>query len=431
VTVRSLRTNFVIGAGTPTSVSGVGEAVTGSADGTLQRLDEPLRRGDSYTVRSYVPTPTAAEMRRAPARYDAQLAEYTRIVLPRPGEDALRAPRAGGGLAARDRVSVPLVGTRFEEPEVRRRLAASPYARAQRLARSLTAGAPTVYDAVRRVRDHFRGNGFVYSERPPSRRFPLESFLFTDKTGYCQQYSGAMALLLRMAGIPARVVAGFSPGSLNRDTGAYRVRDLDAHSWVEVYFAGIGWVTFDPTPPAAPADRAGQGPDAARAGRVDANDALTRGGDAPASDRTTDTRGGGAGARAAEGDGGAPGWVVALLVLGALGGAGGLVLRRRAPAGGDPAEAGLLELERALPRLGWKLTAGTTLLQLERRLGRGAGPASARYVAALRAGRFARGGVANPSPADRRAMRRELTASGGVFARLRGWVALPPRGRPS
>ena len=69
--------------------------------------------------------------------------------------------------------------------------------------------------------------------------------------------------MLRMSGIPARVASGFSPGSLNRDTGEYRVRDLDAHSWVEVYFAGIGWVTFDPTPPAAPADRAGQGPQAA------------------------------------------------------------------------------------------------------------------------------------------------------------------------
>ena len=71
-----------------------------------------------------------------------------------------------------------------------------------------------------------------------------------------------MALMLRMSGIPARVVSGFSPGSFNRDTGEYRVRDLDAHSWVEVYFPDIGWVTFDPTPAAAPADRAGQGPSA-------------------------------------------------------------------------------------------------------------------------------------------------------------------------
>ena len=114
-----------------------------------------------------------------------------------------------------------------------------------------------MYDAVKAVEDHLQ-SGFTYSERPPSREYPLEAFLFEDKIGYCQQFSGAMALMLRMSGIPARVVSGFSPGSLNRDTGEFRVRDLDAHSWVEVYFADIGWVTFDPTPAAAPADRAGQ-----------------------------------------------------------------------------------------------------------------------------------------------------------------------------
>ena len=50
------------------------------------------------------------------------------------------------------------------------------------------------------------------------------------------------------------MAAGFAPGSLNRETSEYRVRDLDAHSWVEVYFNGIGWVSFDPTPAAAPAE---------------------------------------------------------------------------------------------------------------------------------------------------------------------------------
>ena len=57
-------------------------------------------------------------------------------------------------------------------------------------------------------------HGFSYSQNPPRRQFPLESFLFTDKQGYCQQFSGAMALLLRMGGIPARVAAGFTPGHL-------------------------------------------------------------------------------------------------------------------------------------------------------------------------------------------------------------------------
>ncbi len=63
MTVRSLRTDFVIGAGTPYLVTGAGGAVSGSADGTIRRLDEPMERGDSYRVRAYVPDPRPREMR--------------------------------------------------------------------------------------------------------------------------------------------------------------------------------------------------------------------------------------------------------------------------------------------------------------------------------------------------------------------------------
>ena len=62
-----------------------------------------------------------------------------------------------------------------------------------------------------------------------------------------------MALLLRMGGVPARVSTGFTTGALDRKAGEYVVRDLDAHSWVEVWYSGYGWVTLDPTPAAAPA----------------------------------------------------------------------------------------------------------------------------------------------------------------------------------
>ena len=82
---------------------------------------------------------------------------------------------------------------------------------------------------------------------------PLEHFLFETKAGYCQHFSGAMALLLRFGGVPARVATGFSPGGFRRRQGEWVVRDRDAHSWVEAWFDGIGWVTFDPTPTATPA----------------------------------------------------------------------------------------------------------------------------------------------------------------------------------
>ena len=128
----------------------------------------------------------------------------------------------------------------------------SKYARVYDLALEWTADARTPYDAVKAIETRLQEE-YDYSERVPTRPLPLDGFLFEERRGYCQQFSGAMALMLRMVGVPARVAAGFSPGSYNRDTREYRVRDLDAHSWVEVYFTGIGWVPFDPTPIRAPA----------------------------------------------------------------------------------------------------------------------------------------------------------------------------------
>ena len=78
---------------------------------------------------------------------------------------------------------------------------------------------------------------------------PLSDFLFNVKTGHCEYFSTAMAVMLRTRGIPARVVNGFLPGEYNEAAAAYTVRQSDAHSWVEVYFPETqAWVTFDPTP---------------------------------------------------------------------------------------------------------------------------------------------------------------------------------------
>ena len=100
---------------------------------------------------------------------------------------------------------------------------------------------------VRSVEDYL-SRGFTYNEGPPRHAVPVAAFLSTDRSGYCQQFSGAMALLLRMGGVPARVASGFAPGSYNRARREYVVKDFDAHSWVEAYFDGYGWITVDPTP---------------------------------------------------------------------------------------------------------------------------------------------------------------------------------------
>jgi transglutaminase-like putative cysteine protease len=118
------------------------------------------------------------------------------------------------------------------------------------LAATLTADAQTSYDRVRAILRHFtdRANGFVYSlsTAPGTTGDDLADFLRL-KRGYCEQYAGAMAVLVRAAGVPARVVLGYTPGQVQGD-GTRVVTTDDAHAWVEAWFSGLGWIPFDPTP---------------------------------------------------------------------------------------------------------------------------------------------------------------------------------------
>jgi hypothetical protein len=77
---------------------------------------------------------------------------------------------------------------------------------------------------------------------------PLANFLFVRKQGHCEYFASSMAVMLRTLHIPSRVVNGFRSDEFNDVTGNYIVRAKNAHSWVEAYFPGYGWVTFDPTP---------------------------------------------------------------------------------------------------------------------------------------------------------------------------------------
>ena len=107
------------------------------------------------------------------------------------------------------------------------------------------------YAAVVALEAWFRSGGnFAYDESPPVRRNtpPLVAFVTDHRRGYCQHFAGAMALMLRYLGIPARVGAGFTTGRFNTDRREYTVSDTNAHTWVEAWFAGYGWLPFDPTP---------------------------------------------------------------------------------------------------------------------------------------------------------------------------------------
>jgi hypothetical protein len=116
------------------------------------------------------------------------------------------------------------------------------------IARRVARDATTQYGAVLALESWFRQTGgFRYDESPPRVPGPpLEVFVARTKAGYCQHFAGAMSLMLRLLGVPARVAVGFTSGT--RKDGAWVVTDHDAHAWVEVWFAGQGWVPFDPTP---------------------------------------------------------------------------------------------------------------------------------------------------------------------------------------
>jgi len=110
---------------------------------------------------------------------------------------------------------------------------------------------PTQYDRVSAVEAHFfEPDNFTYTLDVESDegREPNEAFLFETRTGHCSFFASAMVILLRHIGVPARMVNGFCGGEWNGFGEFYLVRQADAHSWVEVFFPGGGWGTFDPTP---------------------------------------------------------------------------------------------------------------------------------------------------------------------------------------
>jgi hypothetical protein len=130
-------------------------------------------------------------------------------------------------------------------------LASSPEGqRIREFAADITKGRSGLEKAIS-IEEHLKTN-YRYTLSPLKKggSGPLEDFLFFSKEGYCEQFATSMVMLLRAAGIPARLVTGFLEGEWNGLGNYFIVRQLDAHSWVEAYIEGTGWVRFDPTPSA-------------------------------------------------------------------------------------------------------------------------------------------------------------------------------------
>jgi transglutaminase-like putative cysteine protease len=417
--ILSLESPDVISPGQAERVEGLDETEA-APDGTTH-ADEPLAPGTRYSVVAYAPDPRPPLLRSRSRRNRPPLAPYTSLALPDDaGLEAIVAPT---------HLSVPLWGREGGRLQARRMLAGSAYGQVAQLAERLTAGEHNAYDAAVAIENHLRST-YEYDERPPRHRLPLRAFLFQDGIGYCQQFSGAMALMLRMVGIPARVAAGFAPGTPLTNGHGFVVTDLDAHAWVEVYFNGIGWVPFDPTPPAAPA----QSPELRGAAAF----ALGAGalgelpfGDKSGHDRTSGT----SAAPAPAGERGGGGRVPPVSPFAALATLAALALiapvrsirhRRLPPACAEERE--LEELRAVLRKTGWSRRRSTTLLAAESRLREARLNAAATYVRRFRRRRYSAGDTAAPTLAERRSARRELAASGGFTRRVRMLLLMPPGG---
>ena len=117
------------------------------------------------------------------------------------------------------------------------------------LAAQVTSGFDNPYDKATAVQNYLREN-ISYNdqiEAPPTNVEPIHYTLFESQEAYCTYYASAMAMMLRSQGIPTRIVNGYAQGTFDEETNSYRVRASNAHSWVEVYFPGYGWIQFEPT----------------------------------------------------------------------------------------------------------------------------------------------------------------------------------------
>jgi hypothetical protein len=231
VTVAALEDDHVVGASMPITNDLGGQAAY-EGQGVF-RVIGGLHRGQHYSVYSYAPRPTPEELVRVPPSYPKALT------------------KPGSELDLSRGVTLPPFDTTGRDARLSKRLKGRllPYAQLYERAREVAGETRSPYAATVALEAWFRSTGgFTYSEQPGTTPGlpPLVGFVMDTKTGYCQHFAGAMAVMLRLLGIPARVAAGFLPGVYHGDF--WQVTDHEAHTWVEVWFRGYGWLAFDPTP---------------------------------------------------------------------------------------------------------------------------------------------------------------------------------------
>ena len=173
------------------------------------RTQNRLKEGQSYSMTSFVSLATVEDLREAPAVYSGYMKDHY-LQLP----------------------------------------ADLPH-RVRDLAANVTAGADNPMDKALAVQDFMRSDAFEYTQdikAPPRGADGVDHFLFNTRAGYSDYYASSMAVIMRAAGVPARLAAGYAAGEDVEGTDFRAVKDSDSHSWVQVYFPGHGWIDFEPTP---------------------------------------------------------------------------------------------------------------------------------------------------------------------------------------
>jgi transglutaminase-like putative cysteine protease len=230
VTVEALADTHLAGGSIPMRFVAADGAPLEQVEPGFAQLDQNLPEGFRYTAWSYTDRPTPAALRRSPPDYPSELTTEGLLNI---GDDVAAPP--------------------FGAPN---RFVAQPhdldqYLPLARLAEKEAGDARTPYGAVEKLEQWFVSSGtFHYSNQPPVVGRPLVGFVTRTHAGYCQYFAGAMALMLRYLGIPARVAVGFAGGTYDPKQRVWNITDREAHAWVEVWFKGYGWLPFDPTPAA-------------------------------------------------------------------------------------------------------------------------------------------------------------------------------------
>ncbi len=314
------------------------------------------------------------------------------------------------------------------------------------LTRTVTAGTDNGYDAAVALQRFFRDpdQGFRYEEQtqnPFDNPDALEAFL-DNRVGFCEQYASAMAVMLRLVGLPARVAVGFTPGTLRTDS-TYVVSTDDAHAWPEAWFDGAGWVRFEPTPvdddreivptyteeedaavgPVSPTTGASTDPGAQESAAPSGKDldkALERGGDTPLADPSA-----GGGTRVSSST-----VLLGLLAVLAVTPALLSLLRRRLRWRRPGALSAWAQLHDDARDVGYRWRPSDTprsaaaRLRSDRDLPEEAVQALGRLTAGIEQERYARAGSTVPQPwrADARTVRAALLAGSSIPVRLRAAV---------